>query len=60
MGAIPNDATFNLINGTHLFLMNSYFDTHNYIYDLSISRSALLLIFAARARIGILRLPGLV
>ena len=34
------------------------FDTQTNFYDPSISRSALLLFFVARARAGVVRMPG--
>jgi len=58
MGAVSNDATFNLINGTHLSLLSTSLDTYINFYDPSISRSALLLLFVARARAGVVRTPG--
>jgi len=57
MGAVLTDATSNLINGTHVSLFSSYFDTQTNFYDPSISRSALLLLFVERARAGVVGMP---
>jgi len=57
MGTVSHNATFNLINGTHFSLLSSSFDTHTNFYDPSISCSALLLLFAARATAGVVRSP---
>jgi len=57
MGAVSNDATFSLVHGTHFSLLNSSFDTRTNLSDPS-KHSALLFLSVARARAGVVRMPG--
>jgi len=63
MGEVSIDGTEHLINKRHPFIAVEQFllfDTRTNFYDRSISCNALLLLFVARARVGIVRMPGLV